>query len=201
MPRIRRVLAVSSLALLAIVGLSAAPASAHSKLVSTSPADGAVLDAPPASVAFIFDETLLEGTETISINDEQGNVIVTAPATVDGDTISLTWPAQASEGTFQAAYRVVSGDGHPVTGAITITISGTGTGTGASSSEPASEPAPASAPATPVATPTPTSAPTEPVTTSEPASGVAGSLVVIVALGVLVLVVVAGVALWRRRRS
>lgn len=186
MPRIRRVLAVSSLALLAIVGLSAVPASAHSKLVSTSPIDGAVLDAPPSSVEFIFDETLLEGTETISINDEQGNVIVTAPATVDGDTISLPWPAQASEGVFQAAYRVVSGDGHPVTGAITITISGAVT----------SSAAPASASAS--ATPTPTSAP---VTTSEPARGVAGSLVVIVALGVLVLVVVAGVTLWRRRRS
>jgi methionine-rich copper-binding protein CopC len=189
MPRIWRVFAVSSLALLAIVGLSPIPASAHSKLVSTSPIDGAVLDVPPSSVEFIFDETLLEGTETISINDEQGNVIVTAPATVDGDTISLPWPAQASEGVFQAAYRVVSGDGHPVTGAITITISGAVI----------SSSAPASTTAAPTLASTATAEPT--TTPSEPAREVAGSLVVLVALGVLVLVVVAGVTLWRRRRS
>jgi methionine-rich copper-binding protein CopC len=183
MPRFRRVLAISSLVLLAIVGLAAAPASAHSKLVSTSPVDGSVLDAPPTSVEFIFDETLLAGTETISINDEQGNVIVTAPATVDADTISLPWPASASEGVFQVAYRVVSGDGHPVTGAITITIAASAT----SSNAPAS--------ALPSSTPEPTTTP------SEPPRGVAGSLVVIVALGVLVLAVVAGVTLSRRRRS
>lgn len=172
----RRILTAAALLLVVVPALSAAPASAHSKLVSTSPADGAVLDTPPAEVSFTFDEPLLAGTDTISINDEQGNVVASGPATVDGATISLPWPADATEGTFQAAYRVVSDDGHPVTGAITITISG---------ATESNESVAATA---------------EPVAAAEPARGVAGSLVVIVAVGVLVLVVVAGVTLWRRRR-
>jgi len=165
----------------AIIGLSAAPASAHSKVVSTSPADGSVLDAPPAQVSFTFDEALLPGTDTISINDEQGNVIASGAATVDGDTISMAWPADATAGVFQVAYRVVSGDGHPVSGAIAVTVTGT-----AVAASPSADSAADSV--------------TAPVNSVEPPRGIAGSLVVIIAIGVLVLVVVAAITLMRRRR-
>ena len=175
MPLARTVAAVT-LGLLALVGLSVAPASAHSKLVSSSPVDGATLDAPPTSVSFTFDEPLLPGTETISINDENGNVIATQSASPDGATISVTWPADAGTGVFQVAYRVVSGDGHPVTGAITLTI--------------------ISAPTSSISTAAPAA---DPAAEAEPARGIAGGLVVTIALGVLILVVVAAVTLWRRR--
>lgn len=175
-----RTAAAIGITALAVIGLSASPAIAHSKVVSTSPVDGSVLDAPPSVVSFTFDEALLPGTDTISINDDAGNVIASGAATVDGDTISMAWPADTTAGVFQVAYRVVSGDGHPVSGAIAVTI----TGTAASS-------AVSSAPAT--ATPD-----TAPVT-NEP-RGIAGSLVVIIAIAVLVLVVVAAITLMRRRR-
>ena len=175
MPIARTVVAVT-LGLVALAGLAVAPASAHSKLVSSSPVDGATLDLPPATVSFTFDEPLLPGTQTISINDENGNVIATESASPDGVTISVPWPAVASTGEFQVAYRVVSGDGHPVTGAIMLTIRGAPTSSSSA------------------AAPTSTIAPA-----AEPERGIAGGLVVTIALGVLI-VVVAGVTLWRRRR-
>ncbi len=175
----RTAAAAIGLSVLTVIGLTAAPASAHSKVVSTTPGDGSVLDVPPAAVSFTFDEALLPGTDTISINDDLGNVIASGAATVDGDTISMPWPAAATAGVFQVAYRVVSGDGHPVSGAIGVTITGNG-----EAATPSTEPS---------------SAAIAQVTTEEP-RGIAGSLVVIIAVGVLVLVVVAAVVLVRRRR-
>lgn len=174
----RRVLAAVTLALLAVGILGVVPASAHSKLVSTSPVDGAILDSPPASVSFTFDEPLLPGTDTISVNDEHGNVLASESVSPDDTTISVPWPDEAGSGMFQVAFRVVSGDGHPVTGAITLTITGAPTAS------------------SPTAAATTTAAPAGAV---EPARGIAGGLVVIIALAVLLLAAVAGITLWRRR--
>ena len=72
------------------------PAAAHTEVESTSPADGAVLSEPPATVSFTFNEDLLPGTDTISINDDAGNVVATAAVEPDGATISMPWPAEAT---------------------------------------------------------------------------------------------------------
>jgi methionine-rich copper-binding protein CopC len=116
-----RVLA-AALVLLAWVGIAASPAAAHAALATSSPADGATLTAAPTSVELTFDEPLLEDTETVSINDIDGNVVASQQVKPTGTTVSVPWPADLTTGTFQVAYRVVSGDGHPVMGAITFTI-------------------------------------------------------------------------------
>jgi methionine-rich copper-binding protein CopC len=122
---IGRVIAMSSLGLL----LGLAPqtgASAHSQLLSSIPADGAVLAVAPDRVELTFNESLIPKVDTIAINDDQGNVVSTQQAQPEGATISAPWPAGLPAGTYQVAYRVVSGDGHPVTGAITLTITSGG---------------------------------------------------------------------------
>jgi methionine-rich copper-binding protein CopC len=180
----RRVIAVAATAAIAMVTLLATPAFAHSKLTSTSPADGTILDSPPISVSFTFDEALLPGADTISVNDDQGNVVATEPVTPDGPSISMPWPASAGAGTFQVAYRVVSGDGHPVTGAISVTID---------------DPATASPSASPVAPPD--TATTTAGAESDQPPGVASALVVIIAIAVVVLIVLAAITIARRRRQ
>ncbi|MEI6362026.1 MAG: copper resistance CopC family protein [Actinomycetes bacterium] len=173
-------------------GLLAGPASAHAALISTDPADGATLSAPPANVTFTFDEALLADTETISINDENGNVVASQQVTPNGAAVSVPWPADLSAGTFQVAYRVVSGDGHPVTGAITFTVTGGGSttpsasATAAASSVPASTQAQASASAT--------AAPAD-----SGSSGVAVTVVILGAVLVLVLIVIVAVRMMRKR--
>ncbi|MDP1876988.1 MAG: copper resistance protein CopC [Actinomycetota bacterium] len=166
--------------------VAAGPAAAHTDLVSSDPADGAVLATAPPAVSFTFSESLLPDTATISVNDAGGNVIASSPVEPDGATVSAPWPAEAAAGTFQVAYRVVAEDGHPLTGAITIAID-----------------AVASAPASSAASPSPAASATQgPVgEPAEPARGVAGALVVTVLIAVVVLAIVAAAVTWRRRSS
>lgn len=165
--------------LLAVAG----PAAAHTELISSDPSDGAVLTAAPAAVSFTFSEALLPDTTTISVNDADGTVIASTPVEPDGATVSAPWPADASAGTFQVAYRVVAQDGHPLTGTITITIEAAASSPGA----PAASPSPAA-----TATQSPVGEP------AEPARGMAGALVVTVLIAVVVLAIVAAVVIWRR---
>lgn len=106
----------------AAVGLGAAGAQAHTQLLSSTPADGAVLSQAPATVTLVFEEALLPDLDTISINDADGTNVASEKITPSGTELSIDWPAGLPAGTYQVAYRVVSADGHPVTGAISFSI-------------------------------------------------------------------------------
>ncbi len=116
---------VTTSLLMLVLALTPGVANAHSKLVSTSPSDGAVLTTAPPEVVLTFDENLLQGANTISINDDLGNVIATTPVEPDGPTIRTPWPADLPAGRYQVAYRIVSGDGHPVIGAFAFELATT----------------------------------------------------------------------------
>ncbi len=173
----------------AFASLGAAPASAHSQLTSTSPTDGAVLEAPPAEVRLTFDSTLLDDTDTISINDNNGNVVKSIHPKPEGDSVAIPWPEGTAPGVYQVAYRVVCGDGHPVVGALSLTINGSGPAVGAAAAPAAAASTNASAVAIAVDQP--------------PASGPSGSIVPIVAGAAVVgaAAVTLIVALLARRRQ
>lgn len=135
---------LTGLALTALLMTPAAPTAAHSDLVSSDPADGAVLSAPPASVSLTFSEDLLADVNVISINREDGTSVSVQEIEPQGPTVRAIWPAELTAGSFQVAYRVVSGDGHPVDGAITLTITGEAT-TSAPSAQPVASPMPVAA--------------------------------------------------------
>jgi len=105
---------------LALLALGPAPSQAHSQLVSSTPANGAVLAVAPTDVTFVFDEPLLPDLDTISINTEAGVNVASRRVEPVNNTLSMPWPTDVKPGTYQVAYRIVSGDGHPVTGAITF---------------------------------------------------------------------------------
>ena len=182
---VRRVWAgagVITVMLAGAVALGVAPAGAHSQLLSTSPVDGAVLTEPPSSVVLTFNEALIPDVDSISINDAMGNVVASRSVEPVGATLSVPWPDGLPAGAYQVAYRVVSGDGHPVTGAITFTITGAGGPASGVASQPESS-------AGPVDT-------AEPVVASDAAEGSAVMPVVVTALVVILL----GGAVWFARR-
>lgn len=113
-------------ALIALALLNAAPAFAHAGLVSSDPADGSVLAAPPAQVLLEFNEVLLEDTVSTSIRDEADVVVSSGSAIADGASVSVPWPSDLPDGSYRLAYRVVSADGHPVTGEIGIVLNAAG---------------------------------------------------------------------------
>lgn len=106
---------------------SIAPAAAHAGLVSSDPANGSLLTTAPTQVTLTFNEDLLETMVNVSILDADNAVISTDSAEANGPTVIVGWPSQAAEGIYRLAYRVVSADGHPVTGEIEFTIDASAT--------------------------------------------------------------------------
>jgi len=110
------------LAIAAGVVMPATAATAHTEVVSTLPSAGAVLDAAPTSVAITFNEALLAASVEASILDSSGALITSVTPEVDGTVVTIPCPAGLAAGGYEVAYRVASGDGHPVTGSVAFSV-------------------------------------------------------------------------------
>jgi copper transport protein len=115
-----RALAVGWLAALALV-LGAPPAAAHASLISSDPAEGEVLAEAPDDVVFTFDErvSLIDGS--IQVFDAAGEAVESSAAGED-EVVTADLPDELSNGTYVVAWRVVSADGHPISGSLTFSI-------------------------------------------------------------------------------
>lgn len=103
-------------------GLTGAPAAAHASLVSTDPADGSVVAAPPEQVVLTFNEPVrLDGADAVQgFAPDGSDWAVQAQAR---DTAVVVTPVgDPGTGTVVLSWRVVSEDGHEVSGALTFTI-------------------------------------------------------------------------------
>lgn len=114
------------MALMAAVALVVMPASGafgHAGLAFSNPEDGAVLEIAPEEVVLTFTEELLSDLVEISVLDADDNpVVVTEVAQTPppGTDVKLPWPTDLPPGEYSVAFRVVSADGHPVTGRVTF---------------------------------------------------------------------------------
>lgn len=201
----RRALPVAFLVgLLAVAALllGALPASAHAELEGTDPADGAVLATVPDEVTLTFGEDLIDQGNAVTASQVGAAQRLALPdPVVEGEKVTVAWPADADAGEFEVAFRVVSADGHPITGAFTFTITGATPSASPSGDASASAAASASAPATASAVPVgESSAGTSPAA-AEPAGPGARLLSWIIGFGLVVLIGVgAGTWFWRRAR-
>jgi copper transport protein len=118
--RALRALVVGWLAALA-VGVSAAPASAHATLLSSDPAEGEVVAEAPDVVTFTFSETVSLTDDSIQAFDAAGES-VEASASGEDEIVTADLPEDLANGTYVVAWRVVSADGHPVSGSLTFSI-------------------------------------------------------------------------------
>lgn len=134
-----RLFAALLLAVVATIGL-AAPASAHNTLVGSDPAGGAALPAGPQKVTLTFDQPVQQGFNTITVTAADGTRWEDGPASVSGSTVSAPLRPLGPAGEYTIGYRILSADGHPVSGAVKFTLTTPGTGT------PASVPPPGEAP-------------------------------------------------------
>jgi methionine-rich copper-binding protein CopC len=185
-------IAASILMISAFSVAGASSALAHSGLVSTTPANDAVLNEAPSSISFTFDEELLADADSISLNAADGTNVVSAKVEPTGKTVELPWPSDLPAGDYQAAYRVVSADGHPVTGAISFTYA---------PADAAASAAPASAAASPATSVQPSGSAIAISNTTEPES-TGGNPWLGLGIGVVIgLVLVVLFAAMRRKRA
>src|SRR6185503_6202840 len=110
-------------ALLSVLALPAS-ASAHARLVSTTPPAGAALDGAPATVTVRFDEAVESAFGALTVTNADGERVddgrLTRPA--NGSGVSVALRRGLPDGAYTADYRVVSDDGHPVAGAFVFRV-------------------------------------------------------------------------------
>ena len=121
---LRLVLLLCGIATLVLLG-GAGPAAAHDVLVGSDPADGAALDRAPASITFTFDQPVQNFQPVIAVTGPDGRSQTTTGVQVLGNVVSAPVTLGAA-GAYVAAYRIVSADGHPVSGQIRFTVATAG---------------------------------------------------------------------------
>lgn len=126
----KRLLAVVTLAGLGLFAM-AAPASAHNSLISSNPVNETSLDAGPPAIVLTFDQPVQEGEglNSVAITGPDGTEWQGGAATVDSNVVSAPVRELGPTGVYTVGYRIVSADGHPVSGKLTFTLTKAGNGT------------------------------------------------------------------------
>ena len=210
-----RLLIAASLAVAGSLTL-AVGASGHASLLTSSPEDGAVLDVAPEDVRFTFSEELFAELIEVSVLDAAGDLVMATEAEQTpppGTDVIVPWPSDLPPGEYSVAFRVVSADGHPVTGRITFSYAAVAESAEEPTAEPTTEPTPelfeetadpspeevTSADDAPSSTETAVVIGEDPTTRGEPNSSIIGPLLIAAAVIVGIGVVFSLIMLARQR--
>jgi methionine-rich copper-binding protein CopC len=166
--------AAAGLLAFALLVMLAGPVWAHSVLLATSPARSSTISGAPASVVLTFNEMPRGEFSDIHIVGPDGARRDSGHVKVLNDTVTEDMGGTRPAGTYVVDWRVISADGHPVSGQFSFTATSAAPTLGARQTD-----------------------------TTGSASGSKGSGTVVIVLVVVVLVLLAGAltfVLLRRRR-
>ena len=188
-----RILARLSAALLLLPLLFLAPgaAQAHDTLLSTTPKSGATT-APVQSVSMVFNEAVLSTGAAVTVDGPDGAVAQGSPS-INAATVSQDLRQPLANGSYKVTWRVLSSDGHPISGSFSFVVAGA---TASSSSTTSSATQSDETLTSPSAS---SSAPTPPVQ-QVPTSSTDNNAPLIIAAAVLALLLIAGGAYLARTR-
>lgn len=127
--RLRGALLASALLAAVAIGLAdAAPAFAHDELLGSSPEHGEVLDDAPAVIELEFSNDIIEMGTAVVVVDAAGEELDVEEPVISGRTVTATLPTDVADGEYQARWRAVSADGHPIEGTIDFGVGADATG-------------------------------------------------------------------------
>jgi len=116
---------------------------AHGEITQATPAADSTVITAPSQVSIEFDGKLQtignESINSITVTDDQGQVISDPVSVVDGTKISNKLLLTDVTGLVSVHYRIVSEDGHPVEGDYSFTVGETPMLTSAGNEETAEE--------------------------------------------------------------
>jgi methionine-rich copper-binding protein CopC len=168
--------------LLAVVigsAATAAPAFAHAALIGSDPADDAKLDTAPIVITLTFNQDIEPRFATVTISGPDGTAYAAGDVRVDGPTAAIDVKPLTAAAPYVVAYRVISADGHPISGQYTFELT---------------KAAPAAPGTTSAAAPTTSTAPT-----AAPASGDSGDFPMWIAVAVAAVIAGLAIVMVRRR--
>ena len=123
MSRIARRLVATLAILVGVLALGTTAASAHATLESSSPADGQSVLTSPSEIRITFSEAVTTISGGLSVLDADGKTVdVGNSEVVGGRTLVAPISETLSDGTYVATYRVLSADGHPVSGSLLFAV-------------------------------------------------------------------------------
>ena len=109
---VRRLLG-GGLALIAIL-LTATPAMAHARLVSSIPSGGSTLSEAPSKITLEFSERIETSFGGVQVFDPSGTRLEAGEPRITGSGVILDLNRLPGPGTYTVVFRIISGDGHPV---------------------------------------------------------------------------------------
>lgn len=177
--------------LLGLLGITvgATPAFAHDQLAASSPPAGAALESAPSEVSLHFTDDVLTIGAIVLVVDADGTSWADGDAILDGPTVSTSVAEETPDGAYEIRWRVVSADGHPISGVIPFTVGNAVQPVDEQEASEATEPPAATAP---------------PVAAEQSRSETGSALrIILVAAGgaAAALLLLAGVAVWKRRHT
>ena len=164
--------------------LGAAPAGAHDQLTGSDPVAGSTVTSPPTEVRLGFSEAVKKLGLTVLVTGPASTSVTSGAPIVDGSDVVAPLGPLSESGRYVVAYRVVSSDGHPISGTFGFTAR-------LSSAGPTGPP-------TRTSTPTAATAPPSASGGAGVGSADGGSAWVVAGVGLLAVLVV-GAVLARRR--
>lgn len=123
MPTTRTGRSVLVLLLAALPLLWGTSATAHSALIDSTPETDSTLETLPERIELTFNEPLSDISPAIIVRQGEETVAELEPQ-IDGPVASAESPTDLPPGDYDVVWRVVSADGHPVSGTIPFTLSG-----------------------------------------------------------------------------
>lgn len=127
-------LAIAAAVALGFTLLWSAPVSAHDRLVSSSPEHGDELDSQPDWLELEFSGNVQDVGAEIKVMHEGADVSA-GEITVENRTVKSALPDDLSPGDYTVDWRVVSEDGHPISGTFDFAIKDDGSGGGEAQSD------------------------------------------------------------------
>lgn len=117
--------AAAGAVLLLCLGLSLATApgaAAHDQLIATNPTPGEQLKEAPASLEFIYSGSLLNLGNEVRVMDGRGKDWAQGDPSLSDEKLTQPLLADMPDGEYLVRWRVVSSDGHPISGTQTFRV-------------------------------------------------------------------------------
>lgn len=124
MNRAARSVRDAALVCVSVVGLlllSSPAAVGHAALVSSSPEDGSTVATLPAEIVLTFNERVTTPAFVV-VEAPDGTAVTAGEARTDGVAVRARLDDAEIAGEYRASYRVVSADGHPISGSVFFTV-------------------------------------------------------------------------------
>lgn len=97
---------------------------AHDVLISSSPAADESVESLPGHLTLSFSAQLIAepGATIVEVTGPDGSPAHTSEPVIDGAEVTVPLVAEAPAGEYRVVWRVVSSDGHPISGEFSFTV-------------------------------------------------------------------------------